>query len=217
MSYKNFQVVKQIVLPFVASIDMTYSEYQEEYGIDLATLDLYDKIFVKGEDKVAVPVLAVDKINKVLYTADKAFSYDDEFRELSGDSIIKEIVEGGSVDNIKPIYCHPLEIFKANVGILTALVFDNSIDPIDTWDKLKTKINNFLSGSGVRRLVTSGSWKVDTDTIICGEIATNAAGDSFFAVGFDTAGVYHGISGAGAVNLTSETGISVVDGVNKIN
>ena len=156
MSYKNFQVVKQIVLPFVNSIDMTYAEYQEEYGIDLSTLDLYDKIYVKGEDKVAVPVLAVDKTNKVLYTADKAFSYDDEFKELS-DSLVKEIVDDLPPSGSK-LYKHVVNFSGYSLTFISniSIAFTNMYDIVNAFNngsvesdgKFILRVSTYFSTSG---------------------------------------------------------------------
>lgn len=94
MGYPNFGKVKTITLPYEE--DMTASQYLDRYGIDLATIELYDLINIALDD-VVYPVLYADKANKVLYMADRAFSYNGGFTALNT-SLIKKVTESGTLN-----------------------------------------------------------------------------------------------------------------------
>ena len=80
------------------------------------------------------------------------------YSENQLDSIIKEQVEGGTLENAKPIYCHPIQItFIDNKGLITMLIFNNDATPftastfIDWLDNLYQEVGDYI------RIMTSGA------------------------------------------------------------
>ena len=128
------------------------------------------------------------------------------------DARINALVEGGTLDNAKPIYCHPLELAKSGTLVGTALVMNNTSTPIDTWDKLKDSIISFGNVGGYARLHIAGGYWVDSELYILAEIAYNYNEEKFYIVAMKA--ITGGVSN---LNITSLTGITVVDSVNKIN
>lgn len=125
-----------------------------------------------------------------------------------------DLIEGGTVDNAKPIYCHPLEIYYPNVGVLTALIFNNSSEKINSWTKLKNAIATF--GDSSARLLVSGGL-IDSNAsknVIASEIYLNKSTNIYLLLGMATDGTIYNV-GAG-FNITNFD-FQVQDDVNKIN
>ena len=126
--------------------------------------------------------------------------------------ISKEVIESGAVSNAKPIYCHPIEIYKSNVCNITCLIFNNTNDKINTYDKLKQAIHNF-GGTVYNRLHASGGFYTGEKTLIVSELVEFITQDNKFKlVGLYTDG---DVEDSG-LDITSET-FNIVDDVNKIN
>lgn len=125
-------------------------------------------------------------------------------------------INGETNPSVKPIYCHPLELScndaENNIKfILTALIFNNSADPLNTWEKVKTAI---ASWGNVGRMMVSGGAKKDTSVVISSTIFYTSVSGKYLLIGNDTNGNFVDISSN--FDLTNLT-ISVNDGVNKIN
>lgn len=134
---------------------------------------------------------------------------------VSGASGSFTTLNGESNPSVKPVYCHPLQIFKADKCLLTALLFNNSNSPIDTWAKLKTAIIGF--GGTFPRLMVTGGYKDTTHdrTIIASSIDYNANTEHFIILGVGTDGVV--VAGASNSEYLEDLELNVDDQVNKIN
>ena len=128
-------------------------------------------------------------------------------------SMSAPVINGESSPSLKPIYCHPLEIFKSNVCIMTALVFNNSSEQINTWDKLKTAIQGF-GGASYNRLLATGGYVKSGVTYIVSEIVEYVDTHKFYINAVSTSG---SIITDYILEITNEEFTSVVDSVNKIN
>lgn len=134
MGYPNFGKVKTITLPYEE--DMTASQYLDRYGIDLATIELYDLINIALDD-VVYPVLYIDKENKVLFMADRAYSYDGGLSVVNN-SLINVVLATGTVTNAKPIYYHGVELISYTAkNVAEIAILNNSPDPINSIAKFK--------------------------------------------------------------------------------
>lgn len=213
MGYPNFGKVRTITLPY--ETDMTAAQYLARYGIDLATIEMYDLVNIALSD-VVYPVLAIDKENKVLYMADKAYSYAAGLNEIDS-SLIAEVIAEGSIVNAKPIYCHPIMLYDTTNAddtkkfFASCLIFNNSETRFDK-DTFTTFLSDLASGYSGRVMLSGGGFDDGTGTIV------------FASVFYDTDNsrlVFEGVrNGFYAVeymaNLNVAT-INLIDGVNKIN
>lgn len=212
VSYPQFGKVRDITLP-VPAASMTFDEYKAAFGIDLLVVELYDLILIKEND-VAVPVLYVDKDNDVLYTADKAYSYASGFAEISGGSLIAKVIEDGTIENAKPIYCHPITVVCNDTGYLlrfTCLIFNNSETPIDRVG-FKAFLDSLSSVQG--NIMISGAFVISTDTIISSYARYD--GSQYYLIGVNAAtGAV--VSHNGSFDTIYPNTTTFEDGVNKIN
>lgn len=128
------------------------------------------------------------------------------------DTAVKSLITGGTLENAKPIYCHPLELYSDYNFILTALVFNNSNTAIDTWAKLKEVIHNFGSET-YNRLLVSGGIQVGGVVYIASEIIEDVAQSKFFV---NAVNASDGSISTSTIEITNAS-MSVVDGLNKIN
>ena len=72
---------------------------------------------------------------------------ENQLKEMA-DSEVKKLVEGGTLDNAKPIYCHPISIdddTSDNKVHLALLIFDNSNEEYNTLEKLTAKLNKIFA------------------------------------------------------------------------
>ena len=118
---------------------------------------------------------------------------------------------GNLIEDVKPIYCHPLEIAKDGTLLLTALIFNNDDNAINNWDKLKSAIISFGNVSGYARLHCSGGIYDESQLKVATEIAYRFSTEAFIIVSVKNDGYIS------SVDITNMTGIIVVDSVNKIN
>lgn len=137
---------------------------------------------------------------------------DRQIRALAADTA-EQIIEAGETENAKPVYCHPLEIYLANVLIFTALIFNNSSEKINSWQKLKEAIAAF-GGETYNRLLVTGGFYGDSKIVIASEIIHIKADSKYKLIGMGVDGTIYSVSNA--IDLTSLS-IQVVDDVNKIN
>ena len=71
---------------------------------------------------------------------------------------IEALVEGGTLDNAKPVYCHPVNIgFKdaSHEFMLTMLIFNNSATPF-TFASFNTWLTNLVQEITNVRILVSG-------------------------------------------------------------
>ena len=59
------------------------------------------------------------------------------------DSEVKSLVEGGTLNNAKPIYYHGLEMFKYDSDVIYGHILNNDATPINTWEKFLSWITSF--------------------------------------------------------------------------
>lgn len=204
MAYEVFGNNRSIVLPIPASA-LTNAEYKNAYGIDLSSLDFYNLVQVQ-DGKEIFPVLLNDKENKVLYTADRAFSYDGGFEEIS-DSLIAKVIESGTIDNAKPLYCHPILIVQAGVLYASCMILNNSPTEINSWDRFKTEVISWDVETA--RIPAAGTFILNGE-VIPSTIISKVAGNIFNIYGLDSNGSVK------YIDITTMNG-QVYDGVNKIN
>lgn len=126
--------------------------------------------------------------------------------------LLTNAINGVSDPSIKPIYYHPISIYKTDVGAISFIIIDNSNEEYNTPAKLKSKISSFSRISPL-----SGGWYISalSKALIMGYAYT--AGNKH-----NVMGVYNdGTVETGAANIALEDIIdnaeSIADGVNKIN
>lgn len=140
--------------------------------------------------------------------AEKAQSEDDV------EDKVEELVEGGTLDNAKPIYCHPLTM-TIEGGVMTCLLFNNDSTPF-TASTLADFIDNLFTEIGdIIRIMASGAFIKSTNVVISSFIGKNNSGYI----------IYGRIASTGAESITAfatkeafvDAITSIFDGVNKIN
>lgn len=85
------------------------------------------------------------------------------------DSRVEALVEGGTLDNAKPIYCHPILIRKSNLSLmLTCLIFNNSPTEFNltTFKQWIDDTTNSLPDNATLRIMISGSFVADNKLAI---------------------------------------------------
>ena len=134
---------------------------------------------------------------------------------VSDTQSVASIIGTGEIDNAKPIYCHPIEMYKTGVGTLCCLIFNNSSEPIDNWAKVKEAIHSF-GGDDYNRLLVSGSFTDinESKLIIASEIIEDIRNSTYGLYGLAVDGTSYLET---PLDITSMTFNSVTDGVNKIN
>ena len=154
-------------------------------------------------------LIAIEELDKVVPVPD--------ISKAGYAMIVNSAGTGYQLENIedlqKPIYCHPLEIFESNVCVLTALVFNNSNEVIDSWTKLKAAIHSF-GGANYNRLLVSGGFVKNNVAYIASEIVEYVASGKFYINAVSTSGA---IITDYTLEITNEEFTSIVDSVNKIN
>lgn len=146
--------------------------------------------------------------------------FDDKVKYLplpataSQDGKVLAVNSGGTGYELKPIegvsglYCHPILLVGTGTDkiYLACLIFDNSSEEINTWEKFKTKVLSW--GVTYARIPTTGSF-VKSDTQYIATLIGTDGNNDFMAYAMDSTG------GNQALNITSAT-IDVYDGVNQI-
>lgn len=141
-----------------------------------------------------------------------------ELKAIS-DARVKSLVEGGTLDNAKPLYFHPITLGNtsdsANTYSLswTMIIIDNNSEPYNTWQKVKEKMLAVANAIGdtARFLVNGGLSNNDKSVVvICNNI--DARTDSTLRLyGLDTGRERY------SLDITSISIAECYDGVNKIN
>ena len=127
------------------------------------------------------------------------------------DQRVTALITGGTLDNAKAIYYHPISIYKTDVGAFSFIIIDNSNEEYNTATKLKNKIANFTRISPI-----SGGWIVATNKCLIAAYAYKA-GTSHILMGAYTDGTIETGSGAFVFENIIDSAESIADGVNKIN
>ena len=81
------------------------------------------------------------------------------YSENQLDSIIKEQVEGGTLSNAKPIYCHPINIGYGS-WFITMLIFNNDPTPF-TFQTFTNWLLELKQKVSIVRIMTSGYTIID--------------------------------------------------------
>ena len=84
-----------------------------------------------------------------------------ELKNIADDRV-QALVEGGALDNAKPIYYHGLEYYQSNVALAYMVILNNMPDGIDTLQKFLDWITGFdtlvvVKACGVVKI--SGAYK----------------------------------------------------------
>ena len=130
------------------------------------------------------------------------------YSENQLDSIIKEQVEGGTLENAKPIYYHPIYISGIDYTLrLTAAILDNNPTPY-TLATFKAKVQELCDADAI--INANGLFMLEG---VCYNIfIISKTGPSYAIYGADYQGnrTYIDLLSISAIN-------SFDDGVNKIN
>ena len=128
------------------------------------------------------------------------------------DSRVKALVEGGTLDNAKPIYCHPIEckiVSGTRTYYFSCLIFNND-NTAFTWSTFFAYISDLINNYDAK-IMCSGSF-FDTNSYMINCCIKKSASDTI---------ALHGIDNVGNINYYSladtMTPEIFVDGINKIN
>lgn len=129
-----------------------------------------------------------------------------------------DLIEGGTVDNAKPIYCHPVTIQLGNAkvnGRIAMLIFNNTPTAF-TKESLKTYFDNLSSAMGVtiRFLSAGGIYDKVNSNFIVTSYLFKLTDSSYGFTGIKTDGT--GTDVYGTFDELFEYAV-INDGVNKIN
>ena len=132
--------------------------------------------------------------------------------------VIKEEVEGGTLSNAKPIYCHPITIeftseSESGTNVyLALLIFDNSNTEYNSYSKLMAKLNSIwdINVNAVFP-ITGAVYYQKTTIYVAQKIGIRNGTKSILAVNTSTGTLGYFTIGDYVASAT------VYDGVNKIN
>lgn len=137
--------------------------------------------------------------------------WDKKVLQGSTAQIVKSMVESGALDNAKPIYCHPINLYSNTLPAnMSALILSNDPEPLDTWAKVKAAIAQFVE-TGNARLVTTGAAVLTGTLVVASCIIYRTSDQTYSLQGIDVTSL-----GLRDVGITSES-FTVYDGVNKVN
>lgn len=147
MNYPQFNLTT-IQLPAPAS-NMTKAEYKAAYGIDLDQIDIKAvKLVLLGNEKYPIDqIKAVEDGYEIYFNG----------RILSITDIVQTSDEVYDVANSKPIYYHPINMYKESDNAFIFTVLNNSPTPINTVAKVIAWANSItgtvlMNGSGLIRV-----------------------------------------------------------------
>ena len=127
------------------------------------------------------------------------------------DNRVQTLVEGGTLDNAKPIYYHPINVLGQLGGEacrFTLAILNNSSSPINTGSLLKTALKTLMdSGANIQ----SNGYYVDNSVYMNIFIMTKTAEDTYSILA-NSASDYKSDKTIDDVTYTF-----VTDGVNKLN
>lgn len=157
MGYPNFGKVKTITLP-IPERTMSFAEYKNAFGIDLEELENTELLLLKEPDGQIVPVLYYDKENAVLYTANYSVDISAGF-EVETESLISKVIEGGTIENAKPVYWHSVKFIRQGANYYYfdgfAIILSNDETPID-----KDAFIDLLKTAGFYLIVQNGEYEM---------------------------------------------------------
>lgn len=196
-------------LPVVAecNISVTLSEepddWDEEEDGEFIPENIYSVTFknVYGYD--------ISIVDNVITTAQSQTAIDDNI-----ESIATDLIEGGTIENAKPIYCHPITLYKHSGSypqyILSMLIFDNNPTAY-TKTTLKQLLQSFVG-----RVLVSGSYL--TATAYLSPSFISAQENALYLVGTDTEGNPHDdVNNPIDFSTLIDDATYYADAVNKIN
>ena len=141
---------------------------------------------------------------------------ENQLKQLA-DSRVEALVEGGTLDNAKPIYCHPITIDNddgtaANPGHLALLIFDNSSEEYNTYEKLVAKLNSIFTVNAKAVFPITGALYYTSGSAlhVAQKIAKPSTVITVFTVRPNGTQGYFGL-------FDYFGGATIYDGVNKIN
>ena len=119
------------------------------------------------------------------------------------------LVEGGELENAKPIYCHPITLLgqSGNKTKLTMLIFNNTATAFD-----RNSFKSYLAGMPTARFMTSGFYDDGVEVHVASYItAQSTTSISFLGYGLTTGDI-------DSINIATDINdFLFYDGVNKIN
>ena len=132
------------------------------------------------------------------------------------DARVQALVEGGALDNAKPIFCHPISIqgtsdnenYKIKIALL---IFDNSNEQYNTLEKLTTKLNSIFALNVSAVFPITGGLFNTTDSRLHIAQKIDKEGEQINIRTLRSDG------NEGYFSLASFSGATYYDGVNKIN
>ena len=152
--------------------------------------------------------------NWVYNSEDKTPNLLDAQTEDDVEGIVEDLVEGGTLDNAKPIYCHPVSFTNETAKFrMTALIFNNDPTPF-TITSFKEWIDNLYQQiqDNIRIMITGG-YKHGSLIMITSWLFYN--GTNYGIAGLSTTGEVDVYSSS--YNSLFPEGTTFTDGVNKIN
>ena len=128
---------------------------------------------------------------------------------------VEELVEGGALDNAKPIYCHPitLELTATYYKLrLTCLIFNNDSTEF-TWASFK----EFLATFNGRIMITGAVTDIQNSFVVIAS-QLRVTGSAIYVYGLTTTGDVADAN-TNTINLLESAfnSISLIDNVNKVN
>ena len=131
------------------------------------------------------------------------------------EGLIKEQVEGGTLENAKPMYFHPVVLVKSttpNKCQLTFTIINNNSEAYDTFAKLKAYMVSVAEAiNSTARFVCNGSIVNDDSVFIIANCLDVTKAGRMTIQGQDATG------GFVTCYIEEITFSAVADGVNKIN
>lgn len=133
-----------------------------------------------------------------------------QLKEIA-DARIQALVEGGTLENAKPLYFHPIVVNDSvNKVSIALIIIDNVSTPYNTWSKVKAKMLSIAHEiNDTARFPATGSFYSDTSLKVNRNIDAKTD-DTLVLYGQDPSG------DNASTTITSLTA-EVFDGVNKIN
>ena len=210
---KQFNLtILQLVLPLAS---MSKAEYKQVYGIDLDDIEIEKVTLVQEEgskNKYFVDEIKATEEGFGIYAGGKILSI--------GDSV-SVIDNAYSVENAKPIYCHPIKIANSDSETkkfrLTMLIFNNDPTPftLATFKSFIDELSAETEGAG--SILCSGGYYDGTKGVVASYIQKALAG-SYYLVGMNaTLTANTNIGSLDFDDIFPPASTDLVDGVNKIN
>ena len=193
------------------SISVSLSTEPDDWDPDVDGEFIPENIFsVTFKDVYGYDLTITD--NEVV-TSSHQSAVDANIEDVAGD-----LIEGGTIENAKPLYFHPIFIQKISGSLQYAISFiilNNDETPF-TFATFKQFIDALYAQIGsVVRFVCSGGWTNGNDVVCSMSIFAKVSDSSYIVVGTTTTGTKVEKIDSWANLLDEPT--QFVDGVNKIN